>query len=295
MWHTAAGDRVLEGAEAQIFAFCTNIMMRREWFRKEFDRFGIPMFDALTSPQRIAMLHQVTQALFRPEVPAPKLTAALEATVAAVLRKIYSLLRAEVVIVPHPHNKTVLRSLVAKACREMVKNDDPDDAPDDDPDDEPDDDSGGRKVPNASCRDMDEWDFCVYELLRDAILWDDDCLSEGNLDLPPRQNNYARKEKHIAPDYFQAVAHNPSEQQVDALCAELDVLCSTVYKTGSAEAAAPRRKASAKKPVAKKLAAKISSVKKATVKKPGAKKPGGAKAVAKKPAAKKKKPGNNKS
>jgi len=263
MWHTATGDRVLKGAEAQIFATSAYIMVRREREGDGTDRYGIPVFDALTSSQKNTMLHQVTQALLRPEVSMPELTAILEGTIAAVLQNVYLLLEFEVSANP---DSTIFRSFVAKTCRRIVKHREPED----------------RKVPDDFCEGQEEWEFCM-ELMHDAILWDFDYLDENLfVDLPPEQGEFVREGMRIAPEYFQAIAHEPSEQQLAILCNELDTLCRNAFETGSTKAIKSRRKASVKKPAAKKPGGV-----KLGVKKPSAKKPS-----VKKPAAKKKKPGN---
>lgn len=254
MWHTATGDRILKGAEAQIFATSVYIMVRREREGDGTDRYGIPVFDALTSSQKIAMLHQVTQALLRPEVPMPELTAVSEGTIAAVLQHVYMLLEFEVLANP---DSAIFRSLVAKACRRIVKRREPED----------------RKVPADFCEGREEWEFCM-ELMHDAILWDFDYLEEDLLvDLPPEQGEVVKEGMRIAPGYFQAIAHDPSEQQVAILCGELETLCRNAFEPDSTKAAKSRRK-----PSAKKTAAKKAGVKKAAVKKPAAKNPAGTKA-----------------
>jgi len=258
MWHTATGDRVLKGAEAQIFATSAYIMVRREREGDGTDRYGIPVFDALTSSQKIAMLHQVTRALLRPEVPMPELTAILEGTIAAVLQNVYLLL--EFVVSAYP-DSTIFRSFVAKSCRRIVKHREPED----------------RKVPDDFCEDQEAWEFCM-ELMHDAILWDFDYLDEDLLvDLPPEQGEFAKEGMRIAPEYFQAIAHDPSEQQVVILCNELETLCRNAFEPGNTKATKSRRK-----PAAKKVAAK-----KASVMKSSRTKSGGKKAVVRK-----KKPGN---
>jgi hypothetical protein len=296
MWRTSRGNRVLKGAEAKVFASSVLVMLQRELFDEDYPCYGIPVFDTLTPPQRIATLHFVAQALFRPEVPIPEHTAVLEGAAATVIEHVGTLLKYEISSTP---DETPLRSLVAKACRE-VDEDEGRDVPEEGEEEE------GWEGPDASCDDLDEWYDCV-EYLHDSILWDRDCLSEDLLvDLPPEGSEFVKTEMRIPAEYYQAIAPDPSEQQLHVLLDELVALCKKVYKTGSATAAAPRRNARGKKPAAKKPAVVKSSVKKAVAKKPvvkkpatkkpaakkaAAKKPGGTKSGAKKPVAKPKKPG----
>jgi len=182
----------------------------------------------------------------------PELTAILEGTIAAVLQNVYLLLEFEVSANP---DSTIFRSFVAKTCRRIVKHREPED----------------RKVPDDFSEDQEEWEFCM-ELMHDAILWDFDYLDENLfVDLPPEQGEFVREEMRIAPEYFQAIAHDPSEQQVAILCNELEALCRNAFETGNTRATKSRRKASAKKPSVKKAAVKKSNVKKPATKK---KKPG---------------------
>jgi len=79
MWYTERGDRILGNTEAKVFATSALDMIQGE--KLEDEAFGVPVFDDLTYSQQIAMLHQVTQAFFRPEIPSPEHTAVLEGAV----------------------------------------------------------------------------------------------------------------------------------------------------------------------------------------------------------------------
>ena len=115
MWHTADGDRVLRGAEAKVFAEGLLDLAQNELVDDGESRTGIPVFDSLTYPQKITILNQVAQAIFREEVPIPELTAVLEGAVGAVFQVLRSLVEQEVEAVPD-HDKS-LRDLVSMACR----------------------------------------------------------------------------------------------------------------------------------------------------------------------------------
>ena len=214
MWHTQRGDRVLENAEAKLFAESVLDLIRNELAEDGDFSAGITVFDSLTHPQKLAVLHQVAQALFRPEVPIPELTAVLEGTVAAVIRNVGWLVEEEIEL--GGDDDTSLRRLVGQACRDLRI----------------------RDVPSDSCDDPDEWAFCV-DCLHDAILWDSDYLGESNfVDLPPDRSQDLKEEMGVADEYFQEVAQDPLPKQAAALLAELEALCEEVAGLGHPKAVA---------------------------------------------------------
>ena len=91
MWRTQYGDRILDGAEAKVFAEALLHLL------DEFDLFdlcefeyelGIQCFDTLTFGQRISVLAIIGNGLLRKDVPIVRLTAILEGAIAAVLKHI---------------------------------------------------------------------------------------------------------------------------------------------------------------------------------------------------------------
>lgn len=214
MWHTQRGDRVLKNAEAKLFAESVLDLIRNELSEDGGFSAGIPVFDSLTHPQKLAVLHQVAHALFRPEMPMPELTAVLEGAVAAVIRNVHWLVEEEIEL--GDDDDTSLRELVGQACRDL----------------------GIENVPSDSCDDPDKWAFCV-DCLHDAILWDSDYLGESNfVDLPPERSQNLKEEMGVADEYFQAVAQDPPPKQATALLAELEALCNEVAGLGHPKAAA---------------------------------------------------------
>ena len=208
MWHTERGDRVLRGAEAKVFA--EGLLDLAEFQLSDDSDFcsGIPVFDSLTYPQKIAVLHQVADALFREPVPMPELTAVLEGAVGAVIQSVRLLVEGEVQGVTGGDRS--LRSLVSTACRDL----------------------GVEEVPNPSSADADEWAFCV-DCLHDAILWDSDYLIEDTfMGLPPEDAKSLKQDMDVADEYFLSVAPEPKADQVAALLADLETLCHEVMLSG---------------------------------------------------------------
>jgi len=203
----------LKNAEAKIFAESVLDLVDSQLYEEGDFQADIPVFDALTYPQKIAVLHQVAQAIFRPEVTMPELSSVLEGTVAVVVRNVQGLVEEEIDLADE--GDTSVRSLVGQACRDL----------------------GTQEVPHDECDDPSEWAFCV-DRLHDAILWDCDYLGEVNfVDLPPERSAAMKEEMGVADEYFQGIAQDPSPKQQAALLAELETLCSEVADVGHPNAA----------------------------------------------------------
>lgn len=208
MWHSQRGDRILKGAEAKIFAQSLLDLSEGQLSEESDFQADIPVFDSLNYPQKIAVLHQVAQAMFRPETPMPELSSVLEGTVAVVVRNIQGLVEEEIDLADD--DDTSVRSLVGQASRDL----------------------GIPDVPCDKCDDPDKWAFCV-DCLHDAILWDCDYLGEGNfMDLPPGQSAALKEEMGVAGEYFQGIAEEPSSKQLAVLLGELGDLCLEVSELG---------------------------------------------------------------
>ena len=86
MWRTSTGDRILKGAEAELFQaalreFCDNLTDCHAT-DEEYD-VGLQGFDSLTYVQKLAVLLTASESLLDSEKPTPKLTAVLECAAAA--------------------------------------------------------------------------------------------------------------------------------------------------------------------------------------------------------------------
>src|SRR4051794_4489220 len=99
MWHTAAGDRTLLGAEAALLRESLGHvvgMIERDADIDESWPFDIPVFDSLSWQQKIALLAHVTTALLREDVPMPELTAVSEAAVAVLFENVAQCVQIEI-------------------------------------------------------------------------------------------------------------------------------------------------------------------------------------------------------
>lgn len=217
MWHTPDGDRVLRGAEAKVFAESLLDLAQNELVEDGDYCIGVTAFDSLTYPQKITILNEVAQALFREEVPMPELTAVLEGAAGAVIENLQMLVEEEVQT--DPDGDGPLRRLVNRACRDLAI----------------------EEVPRPSPRSIEEWEFCV-DCLHDAILWDSDYLGESIFtDLPPEKSRDLKQNMGVSEGYFLAVVPDPNSKQMTGLFAGLTSLCQEVAEMGHPKTSVVRK------------------------------------------------------
>jgi len=205
MWRTQDGERTLVGAEARLFAECLwDLISEGNLDEQEDYELGIAVFDSLSYPQQIAVLHEVGCALLKLEVPSPRLTAVSEGGVAAVFRHLR--LSVEIEIDEPPLYHPTWCQLIAGACREC----------------------GVPDVPKVSSADVTAWNDCILAL-EDRILWDADYESGDDfLDGPPHVDEATKEMFGVSDDYFTAIPPDPRPEQVPRLREELVALCRPV-------------------------------------------------------------------
>jgi hypothetical protein len=140
MWSTPDGERILQGAEAQLFREALGVLV--DMVRDDDDgmwQFAAPPFDALQPNQKLAILAQVGSALLREDQPMPKLSAVLEAAVGAVYEAIRVVVEIEIDEPVEDQEPPSWRELVLAACRER----------------------GIEELLNPESEDLDEWDVLV--------------------------------------------------------------------------------------------------------------------------------------
>jgi hypothetical protein len=204
MWWTSEGERVLLGAEWELFreglAGIRDHIGDSARGEESFD-YGIAAFDNLQPGQQLALLAQVGQALRDEAVPMPELTAHTEGTVAAVFEYIRQAIGTEISLqqdLRGSSHATFWRQLVLAACRQVEE-------------------GCEESLPEPSCDDLDEWGFLI-DVLADWILWDsdfdmEDCFLDGN----PAEGQQKMKELGIARDYYIQVAPDPSEEELNGI------------------------------------------------------------------------------
>lgn len=203
MWRTEVGNRVLKGAEAALFLEClgdlwTGIELCAEI--EEEHRVGVKVFDSLTTGQKLSMLVNAGEALIDPAIPAPRLTAVNEATVAAVFNQLRINLEVQFY---DPECGYDLRPTVLAASRAV--------------------DEAGimiDELPSEKCDNQEDWEFCV-SFLEDQILWDVDWADDAVLDDPPEKRDVLLALMRIDDDYYTAVAPDPSATEYEELAKRL--------------------------------------------------------------------------
>jgi hypothetical protein len=197
MWRTSCGERILQGAEARVFAEAL-LCLLDEAFMSRFEDYssGVSCFDDLTYGQKIAVLVTVGKGLLCPDAPAVELTAALEGGIAAVFEKLREIVVLEI---DEPEVGTSSRNLVVAARQAME----------------------GEEIPSPTCQDREEWDFQIQELA-DAILWDAD-YEDGYLylDRPPEEARTLRALTRVSEDYYLFVPDDLSDAVAEKQLAEL--------------------------------------------------------------------------
>jgi len=102
-------------------------------------------------------------------------------------------------------------------------------------------------LPDVSCDDKDEWAAYVCNL-HDAILWDNDYLHEEDfVDFSPEDTEAIKQAMRIEPEYFLAIAPDPTTSQMEILRDELVAMCVKVSEAVLAKTAVSERKPSEKK------------------------------------------------
>ena len=199
MWRTELGERILEGPEAALFRDAVADLIDPPNLCEDHDyQVGVDVFDHLTYGQKLAMLDHVANALLRPEVPAPELTALSEGTVAAVFHHLKIMVRVEIEL---SEMGPIWRPKVLDACRLTELED----------------------LPASDCDDMQEWDFLVEALL-DRILWDRDYDEQWLSDVNPGEARAVGDLIGIPEDYFTHIAPDPGPQQLRQIRDDLQQL-----------------------------------------------------------------------
>ena len=168
MYHTPGGDRILLGAERQLFVQSLGMMV--DLLAEDDMAFGVSPFDDLQRNQKLVVLYHAARDLLHPNEPPPRLTACLESAVAAIYELANDQLHQEANDPEHREEILRWQQLVLDAARQQVG---PDELPDEMNDDE------------------SRWAFLV-ECLMGCALWDSDYQSEQTLDLPPEQSRQVR-------------------------------------------------------------------------------------------------------
>jgi len=207
MWNTANGIRTLTGAERELIVnglheLVDAVVMAR--LSDESVSLGIALFDEVTWQQQLALLLKVARPLLDPKTPAPKPSAILDATVAAIYAYIGEMIECEIDVqrtsVESFDDDTGRRQDLVRALKESHP-------------------EGAWLDPE--CAVMEEWEVAV-EVCKSWVLADEDYkLSELALDLDPEQATESREFLGIDKDYFIDIAPDPHQQSPGEIWADL--------------------------------------------------------------------------
>ena len=215
MWHTSRGDRTLQGDEATLVREAIDTMVDVLTLHIDDDpaggvlcESGNAVFDQLTPSQRIALLHDAATHLLTDTGAAPRLSALLEATVAAIFKDIRDHVAIEVGFPQSTgHARWVerpgWRHLVASAFHSFTISEG--------------DFESLEELPLEASSDLRQWER-VIDYLADAILWDRDFELTGKfLDMDPEIMRERRNILGIDDDYFTQIAPDPRPTELTEL------------------------------------------------------------------------------
>ncbi|GAA5507530.1 hypothetical protein [Novipirellula caenicola] len=254
-WQTPEGDRVLDGAEAELVRTSLHCMIDRlqsrvldpknlegDW-RWDFD---VPLFDQLTTSEQLAVLHQITEYLLTPTAETLAPSAINDAGVYAIFQTVRQFIEDEIDQQRqgfdadgldaddwYSERAPSMRLLTLKAYYECFREEcfgdeglRPDRLGDEVGFDEVDgfgdedliDDGWGfdsDDMPAADSEDMTQW--CeLIESLADQILSDRDFeMADEMLDLDPALANAMKQSLGIRADYYSDVAADVRAEQIE--------------------------------------------------------------------------------
>jgi len=203
MWHTNAGDRTLDGAEARLFAEALwDFVEKLELVEGDYD-VRLRVFDRLTYGQKVSLLSIIGNGLLKPDVPMRKLTSAVESAIGAV----FSHLRISVIIeIDEPEIKRNWRKMILAARHEV----------------------DAENLPDEDCKDDKRWSVEIDEL-SNLILWDYDFEDEDlYIDKPPEEAQALKEIMHMRDDYFLEVPEDLKPKEIETKLSELKRLCRSI-------------------------------------------------------------------
>jgi hypothetical protein len=218
-WCLPGDVEVLSGPMADLFVAslaCVYDMMLEEvvdgteqWY------FKIPVFDRLPWPQRLALLVEVAEALLRPEIKAPELTAVREAAVAAIAQNVDDQLAIET-DGDFAGEGSPWEFYWRRLVRAIVP--------------EPDDEPYGPIAPELANENLKDWLFITECCFWGALLWDEDWRDDEVQDVNPTTAVLIRGQLGIDADYYTSVAPDPRPDEMIPLVRRMDVLIAQVSK-----------------------------------------------------------------
>lgn len=222
MWWTAMGERVLEGAEAELVRCLLGTMVNSllELPKKPL-HYGIPHFDDLGASQQLALLAAVGEALFYPEIPAPELNAVNESAIAAIFQELEIFVEAEVEVSRElAELQSRGRQLILDVIKLDIEGESKEPGKSIDLQDSFDD------LPDADSNDLCEWKLLI-EIIAGRILWDQDYLEDFGFDDCPAKSRRLKRTLDIHEDYYVSLAPDPKDEEMPEILTRLKRLTNT--------------------------------------------------------------------
>jgi hypothetical protein len=232
MWWTSAGERVLPGAQWELFREGLSCLWDDVERAEEEDgpgTTGIGVFDDLSKVERLALLATVAKGLTDEHQPCPDMTALTEGTVAAIFAHILYLIEAEIELEeeamasgrPQRVRSRTLRKMVLAAADQIGI-------------------ECGPLRARSGSGELKEWSDLIDEL-RDRILWDDRDYLAGDafLDLDPAMGDALKEQLGIEDDYYSAAPVDPTPAGLKEIRATLRRICRRPLAWGGDAVAGP--------------------------------------------------------
>lgn len=210
MWQTPKGTKFFNDHFSVLIARCLSELIASHFHaedRTQTCTVGVQAFDSLTLEQQFYAWHEVGNAILRPDVPAPSLTAYREAAVESIFRTLNILLEIDI-----KNNTTEIRSLALAAYAEWYYGFAPSLTPRSD--------------------DMEAWDIIVGNL-SGLLLCDEDYEFDEVTDLPPGKSRQVYRKAGMNPDYFTAFPPDPPIREAYQLVKDVFLLCEEIIKRGA--------------------------------------------------------------
>jgi hypothetical protein len=232
MWRTSAGERVLRGAEWELFREGLSCLWDDVEVAEEEDgpgTTGVGVFDDLPKSERLALLATVAKGLTDEDEPCPDLTALTEGAIAAIFAHIRSHIEVEIELREETMASGRPRRVRSRTLRQMVLA-----AADQVGIDR-------RPLRAESGRDaLEEWSDLIDDL-GDRILWDDRDYLAGDafLDLDPAVGDALKEQLGIEDDYYSAAPVEPTPAGLEEIRACLRRICRRPRAWGGDAVAGP--------------------------------------------------------
>jgi hypothetical protein len=197
MYRTPEGERILLGAERQLFE--ASLAMMVDLLGDDDCDFGVRLFDELQRGQKLYSLYRVARALLRPDEPAPQHTAFAEASIASVYQHLFEQIVQEIndrELAARPQSWRQLAIEAARASRNI------------------------ETWPKETSENTEQWEALI-ESLADNVLQDRDFELIAHLDADPEVSRAVKGYMGVSETYYSAVPDDPPDDQlnlyVDAL------------------------------------------------------------------------------